>query len=44
MKLKRPSGVNDYDTLADIDGEGGVSSVDTQLTVRQIQHLALAAC
>jgi len=21
MKLKRPSGANDYDTLADIDGE-----------------------
>lgn len=25
MKLKRPSGANDYDTLADIEGEGGVS-------------------
>ncbi|CAO2648039.1 Nn.00g089610.m01.CDS01 [Neocucurbitaria sp. VM-36] len=23
MKLKRPSGANEYDTLADIDGEGG---------------------
>ncbi|XPS73614.1 hypothetical protein M3J09_005758 [Ascochyta lentis] len=23
MKLKRPSGANDYDTLADIEGEGG---------------------
>ncbi|KZM22938.1 uncharacterized protein EKO05_0004922 [Ascochyta rabiei] len=23
MKLKRPSGANDYDTLADFDGEGG---------------------
>jgi hypothetical protein len=27
MKLKRPSGANDYDTLADIEGEGGVSTV-----------------
>lgn len=26
MKLKRPSGANDYDTLADIEGEGGVST------------------
>lgn len=26
MKLKRPSGANDYDTLADIDGEGVSSS------------------
>lgn len=25
MKLKRPSGANDYDTLAEIEGEGGVS-------------------
>lgn len=24
MKLKRPSGANEYDTLADIDGEVGV--------------------
>ncbi len=26
MKLKRPSGANEYDTLADIEGEGGVSA------------------
>lgn len=26
MKLKRPSGANDYETLADIDGDGGVSA------------------
>jgi hypothetical protein len=25
MKLKRPSGANEYDQLADIDGEGLVS-------------------
>ena len=25
MKLKRPSGTNDYDTLAEIEGEVGVS-------------------
>lgn len=25
MKLKRPSGANDYDTLAEIEGEVGVS-------------------
>lgn len=26
MKLKRPSGTNDYDTLAEIEGEVGVSN------------------
>jgi hypothetical protein len=30
MKLKRPSGANEYDQLADIDGEGLVSD-DTTL-------------
>ena len=44
MKLKRPSGINEYETLADIDGEGGVSPTDTQLTVRQLRLLPLAAC
>jgi len=26
MKLKRPSGTSEYETLADIEGEGGVSA------------------
>ena len=26
MKLKRPSGTNDYDTLAEMEGEVGVSN------------------
>lgn len=26
MKLKRPSSTNDYDTLADMEGEAGVSA------------------
>jgi hypothetical protein len=26
MKLKRPSGANDYETLADMEGDGGVST------------------
>jgi hypothetical protein len=33
MKLKRPSGANDYDTLADIDGE-------SQLVRDVNQHLS----
>jgi hypothetical protein len=41
MKLKRPSGINEYDTLADIDGEGGVSPTDSQLTVRQLDFRPL---
>lgn len=26
MKLKRPSGANEYDSITDIDGEGHVST------------------
>ena len=26
MKLKRPSGINDYENIAEIEGEGGVSA------------------
>lgn len=29
MKLKRPSGANDYEALADMEGEGAVSTDDT---------------
>ncbi|KAH9877478.1 hypothetical protein IAQ61_002845 [Plenodomus lingam] len=29
MKLKRPSNANDYDSLADFDGEGNVSTSNT---------------
>ena len=36
MKLKRPSGANEYDQLADIDGDGLVSS---DATVRVVIKL-----
>ena len=39
MKLKRPSGANDYDSLADMDGEGHVSTLQTPMHRRlQTDH------
>jgi hypothetical protein len=32
MKLKRPSGANDYETLADMEGDGGVSTEQSNVT------------
>ncbi|KAF2026174.1 hypothetical protein EK21DRAFT_74778 [Setomelanomma holmii] len=38
MKLKRPSGANDYDTLADIDGESQLSPHGTPHSLTPPEH------
>lgn len=43
MKLKRPSGANDYETLADMEGEGGVST-DRSSKSHDLGALRLCEC